>query len=309
MRVGTDFSGIDTPLLALQGIPFTHVFSCEMNKHARDVLRAHHSPEHLYTDITERDHASVPAVDLYIAGFPCQAFSNLGKRKADKDPRGRLFDHVFAYLKEKRPKNILLENVSNLMTLHRGKHFKSICDRLYSIGYHLHYKVLNTMHYGLPQSRKRLYIVGFQTERPFSFPEPVPLTITLQEMYEREERPEVVVTKREQLVIDTIVTIMKKRGWDLNKPRLIDSVCSLKNYTRAPPFDDICTCVTTNARRYLWYKAGAPYSRASKWDLCTLQGIDMDMNKSKTQVSKLVGNAMSVPVIRGILRNMVYTGT
>lgn len=302
MRVGTDCSGIDCPILSLS-VPFEHVFSCEVDKHARDVILKHHAPSILYDDVTKREHCKVPDVDLYVAGFPCQAFSYLGKRKARDDPRGRIFDHIFEYLSAKRPPNILLENVARLKTMHGGSIFRDICDRLQSIGYYLHHSILNTKDFGLPQSRHRLYIVGFRTQRAFSFPKTVPLEFTLSNLFHMEERPPVNITDWEESNVQKIMKGMKERGWDLNKPHLIDAQCTAK-FIRLPPEDDISPCITTRSLRYLWCKEGSPYYRLSAKDAFALQGIHLDINKSRTQCIKMAGNGMSVNVIRKIINQI-----
>ena len=195
MKIGTDCSGVDCPVLALD-VPFTHVFSCEVDKHARDVITKNHSPSILYDDVTQRNHGSVPDVDLYVAGFPCQAFSYLGKRKGREDPRGRIFDHIFEYLKEKKPPNILLENVARLQTMQKGALFKDICDRLESIGYHLHHSVLNTKDYGLTVSLQALYC-GISRKKNFSSLNPFPSSLRLV-IYTKEKRPPVKITEWEE---------------------------------------------------------------------------------------------------------------
>lgn len=303
MRVGTDCSGVDCPIFSLD-VPFEHIFSCEKDKYARDVIKRYHSPHILYDDVTTRDHAQVPDVDLYVAGFPCQAFSYLGKRKARDDPRGRIFDNIFDYLKAKKPENILLENVARLKTMGKGCYFNDICDRLRSIGYYLHHSILNTMDFGLPQSRNRLYIVGFRTNKKFEFPSPVPLRFTVSDLYLREKRPPVCITPWEESNVKQIMSGMKRKGWDLKKPHIIDAQCS-SSFIRLPPGDDISPCITTRSFRYLWCVEGGPYYRLSAKDAFALQGINLDVQMSRTQCVKLAGNGMSVDVIRKIIHKML----
>ena len=83
LRVGTDCSGIEAPLQALQqlGVPYQHVFSSEICPTVRKQLLANHSPQILYEDVRARDNDTAPYVDLYVAGWPCQGNSSLGKRR------------------------------------------------------------------------------------------------------------------------------------------------------------------------------------------------------------------------------------
>ena len=83
MKVGTDFSGIGAPEMALKylGIDFESEFACEIDKYARQSFGQLHKPKKFYNDITTRNHKEVEQLDLYVAGFPCQSFSMAGKRK------------------------------------------------------------------------------------------------------------------------------------------------------------------------------------------------------------------------------------
>lgn len=123
--------------------------------------------------------------EILLAGFPCQAFSVAGYQEGfdDKKGRGDLFFEVMKIAKIKQPQIIFLENVKNLTTHDHGKTFKIIKDCLVSEGYHIQYKVLNTMEYGnLPQNRERIYVVAFKDKalsEKFSFPKKISLTNTL----------------------------------------------------------------------------------------------------------------------------------
>ena len=93
MKLGTDFSGIGAPEMALKylGIDHKSVFACEIDKYARQSFQQLHNPTTFYNDITTRNHKEVEQLDLYVAGFPCQAFSMAGKRKGFDEARGTLF--------------------------------------------------------------------------------------------------------------------------------------------------------------------------------------------------------------------------
>ena len=87
MRLGTDFSGIGAPEMALKylGIDFESVFACEIDKFARQSFQQLHNPKTFYNDITNRNHKEIEQLDLYVARFPCQSFSTAGKRKGFDD--------------------------------------------------------------------------------------------------------------------------------------------------------------------------------------------------------------------------------
>lgn len=202
IKVGTDFSGIGSPEMALKllGIEHKQVFACEIDKYARKSFEAiHGKPDTFYEDITKRNHSEVPQLDLYVAGFPCQAFSMAGKRKGFDDVRGTLFFNVADFIRINKPKCFILENVKGLLSHDNGNTFQTIKSLLSDnggtvnsqmyipyfldgLGYHIYYKVLNTKEFGIPQNRERIFIVGFKDFREFYFPKPFPLELRLKDM-------------------------------------------------------------------------------------------------------------------------------
>ena len=201
MKIGTDFSGIGAPEMALKylGIDFKSVFACEIDKYARQSFEQLHKPKTFYNDITARNHKEVEQLDLYVAGFPCQSFSTAGKRKGFEETRGTLFFNVAEFIKENQPKTFILENVKGLLSHDKGKTFQTIVDILSNgggtqngqisldmfedgLGYHIFWKVLNTKNYGIPQNRERIFIVGFKDFRDFNFPKEMPLELKLGDM-------------------------------------------------------------------------------------------------------------------------------
>jgi len=195
INIATDCSGLDTPLLALNQlqVPYRHIFSSEIDPLAVQLLQANFQPEILFGDITKRDwtkhdRSEFPSIDLYVAGFPCQPFSTVGTRSGFEDERGHLFVSIYHTIVFLHPKCFLLENVAGLLVHHRGHTFSTIMSILQeglSKDYDIQYKVLDTQDYGLPQQRKRVYIVGTLRQLPaFRFPEPIPLTKTIYDIIE-----------------------------------------------------------------------------------------------------------------------------
>ena len=201
MKIGTDFSGIGAPEMALKylGINFDSIFACEIDKYARQSFEQLHNPQTFYNDITARNHKEVEQLDLYVAGFPCQSFSTAGKRKGFEETRGTLFFNVAEFIKDNQPKTFILENVKGLVSHDKGRTFQTIVDILSNgggtqngqisldmfedgLGYHIYWKVLNTKNYGIPQNRERIFIVGFKDFRDFNFPKEMPLELKLGDM-------------------------------------------------------------------------------------------------------------------------------
>lgn len=250
IKIGTDFSGIGSPEQALKNlnIDFESIFACEIDKYARESFQAIHETENFYEDITKRDHSEVPQLDLYIAGFPCQAFSIAGKRKGFEETRGTLFFDVAQFIKTNQPKMFILENVKGLLNHDSGKTFQTIIDILSNgggtvngqlsfpvfddgLGYHIFYKVLNTKDFGIPQNRERIFICGFKDYKEFTFPKPIKLSLKLKDILQ--DNPDAKFSIQE----------VKEKFYLTNKQKNF-----LANYDRSPGFTDpnkknIANCV------------------------------------------------------------------
>ncbi|MBA7490030.1 hypothetical protein ES702_00564 [subsurface metagenome] len=140
---------------------FRCVWSCDNNKYANQVYTARFGEENHYPgDIKGVDPRNIPDFDLLCAGFPCQAFSVAGKRKGFKDTRGTLFFEILRVAKAKRPTLLLLENVKGLLNHDGGRTFTIILQSLDELGYWIEWQVLNSKHFGVPQNRERVFIIG-----------------------------------------------------------------------------------------------------------------------------------------------------
>jgi len=130
-----------------------------------ETYRINFGNEEVSGDITQIDPKNVPDHDFLLAGFPCQPFSSAGKRMGFLDERGGLFFQIFEILKAKQPLGFLLENVEGLKHHDKGKTLEIILDKLLSLGYLVNYKVLDATDFGVPQQRKRIYIVGHKKHK------------------------------------------------------------------------------------------------------------------------------------------------
>lgn len=142
---------------------FECVGHCEIDKKADSSYRAlfNTKGEWFCEDARKADPREMPDFDLLCGGFPCQAFSIAGDRLGFKDPRGTLFFELARLAAAKRPSYLLFENVPGLFSHDKGKTFCAILDALSQLGYHVEWQVLNSKDYGVPQARKRVYIVGY----------------------------------------------------------------------------------------------------------------------------------------------------
>lgn len=142
------------------------VFTSEIKPYAVRVLHDNHPAETITGDITKVETKDIPDFDILCAGFPCQAFSSAGKRKGFADTRGTMFFEVERILKDKQPLGFILENVEGLVNHDGGRTLQVIVEHLSELNYHFTYRVLNSRFFGVPQERKRIYIVGTRNDAP-----------------------------------------------------------------------------------------------------------------------------------------------
>lgn len=186
------FAGIGGIRLGFEQAGFETIFANDFEAKCALTYDLNFSnPKLTVDDIKNIDVNLLPKFNLLLGGFPCQAFSIAGKRQGFSDSKGRgnLFFEIARILENCKPDAIMLENVKNLTTHDNKNTFKVIIDTLQNLGYFVDSKVMNTMEYGnIPQNRERIYIVGFRSKKQmtnFSFPDPVNLTVTVQELLEK----------------------------------------------------------------------------------------------------------------------------
>ncbi|MFI6169053.1 DNA cytosine methyltransferase [Nocardia sp. NPDC051052] len=191
LKVAELYAGIGGFSLGFEtlGVGAETVFASEKDPAARKTFEAnfHHRFPKMFGagqfagDIRDVSASDLPPYDVLTAGFPCQPFSEAGVRRGFDDARGTAFFDIVRILEATRPKAFVLENVRGLLTHQGGRTIgvmKGLLDE--HLGYGLHLKVLRACDFGLPQLRPRLFMVGFRKRSArFSFPEPVPLPITM----------------------------------------------------------------------------------------------------------------------------------
>lgn len=149
-------------------------------------------------DVSLIEVSSIPPFDLLCAGFPCQSFSNIGQKGGLNDPRGALIFQVIRIINGCQPKAFLLENVKGLLSYNNGKTFSEIEKQLKSCGYEVYYQVLEAKDFGVPQIRKRVFIVGVRKDIPmvFTYPEPSGCSKKLSEVMKGDTEREFAFTIR-----------------------------------------------------------------------------------------------------------------
>ena len=145
---------------------FVPVGFCEIDPYARRAYEAIYDTkgELFFEDARKIVAEELPDIDLICGGFPCQSFSIAGKRGGFEDARGTLFFEIARIARVKRPKYLLLENVPGLLSHDGGRTFATILTTLSELGYDVAWQVLNSANFGVPQSRKRVFIIGYLGE-------------------------------------------------------------------------------------------------------------------------------------------------
>ena len=195
IEVGSDFSGVgafDQALMRL-GIAYRTVFSCDMDLFARESYMANYGePVYFPFNVYERE---IPkkSLDIYMTSPPCQAFSLAGNRKGEDDKRGVLFYNSHEFIVKNKPRYFIFENVKGLKSDAKGRTFQIWLDMLGgksvngnpvifpredATPYHIYHKVLNAKHYGVPQNRERVFIIGIRDDADNNFNWPVKQHLT-----------------------------------------------------------------------------------------------------------------------------------
>lgn len=139
---------------------FECVFASELDSDLRKLYKRNYGIE-ANGDITKINEKSIPSHDVICAGFPCQPFSLAGQKKGAKCPSsGKLIEHVHRIAKYHNPKFIVLENVPNILTIEEGGFWEYIETIFLNIGYQFTHKIMSPIEFGIPQNRKRVFIVG-----------------------------------------------------------------------------------------------------------------------------------------------------
>lgn len=312
IRVGTDCSGIEAPIQALKQlkIPFVHEFSSDIDKHVIQSIKANYNPKILFGDpdgpykdgdMTKRDNRKLPDIDLYVCGFPCQTFSQAGKRKGFEDDRGQVFWSCLDVIKKKKPDYFILENVKGLLS-HDKKNKKDKygdtwnviwfeIEKLKRYGYNVYWKLMNTRDYGIPQNRERVFIVG-SMYNDFEWPKKCKMK-KLEKYVDWDDVSKHVLTQNQQEHIERVVCNNKRSIF-------IDQGFRKCKYINS---DKYISTLTTVCKKYC-----VPLGRKiNVKELLSLQGFPKCFKQvvSNAQFKKQIGNSMSVNVIAKILYKLL----
>ena len=163
--VASFFSGIGGFDLGLQNAGFKIGFQCEIDEFCTRILQRHWPSVERRFDIREvRNGSTFTGHEIWCAGFPCQDVSvaRARNRKGLAGQHSGLFFEFARLLGEGRPPVVILENVTGLLSSNEGRDFSVVINALAELGYSVGWRVLNSRFFGVPQSRRRLYIIGYR---------------------------------------------------------------------------------------------------------------------------------------------------
>jgi len=158
-EIGSGLGGFRKALENIGG--FNFVWSCDFDKWANRVYLKHWpKSDHHPADVRGVDPEEIPDFDLLCSGFPCQPFSNAGKRQGFEDTRGTIFFEILRIAAVKKPKMLFLENVDGIRWHDGGRTLTKILLRLRELGYTVGYQTFNSRFHGVAQDRARCFIIA-----------------------------------------------------------------------------------------------------------------------------------------------------
>lgn len=275
----------------------------------------------IHGDITlDATKDAVPDFDICLAGFPCQAFSMAGKHMGFDDDykgicRGTLFKDVAEICEKHRPQVIFCENVKGLTIHDRGKTFDVITTTFGQLGYDVHYQILNSRDFGVPQNRERIYIVCFRKDLGigrFDFPGPTDSTKCIDDIVEKD--PVSVKYYLSDVYLDTLKKHRARHeaaghgfGYEIKDRKGVSSaiVCGGMGRERNLIIDDRLTDFTpvTHIKGEV-NRQGIRKMTPREW--ARLQGFpeDYKLILSDTHLYKQLGNSVTVNVIEAIAKEI-----
>ena len=145
-------------------LPFEIVYALDFDKFAVQTYNTNFEHPAVCDDVKNLDISLLDDFDVLLGGFPCQSFSTLNPSKDTNDARANLYKELVKVLQIKQPKYFIFENVKGLMTLQKGEILKKVLMEFEQAGYDVQYKLLLASHFGIPQKRERIFMVGIRKD-------------------------------------------------------------------------------------------------------------------------------------------------
>ena len=289
------FAGVGGIRMGFEAQETKCVFTSEFNKFAAQNYEANWN-EKPSGDITKIPVNEIPEHNLLVGGFPCQPFSIAGKKQGFADTRGTLFFNIAQILEHHRPDTVFLENVRGLVWHDKGNTFKTVLNILENdLGYNVHWKVLSSRDFGIPQNRERVFIIGFKEKRDFEWPKPILLTKKVWDLLEP--------------TVDDKYTISDKAWAWAQKNKAHHATkgngFGYNIYDENSPWVHTITCHNIGRELFLKQEGKNPRKFTPR-EAARLQGYPDSFKFvcSDSQSYKQMGNSVTVPVIRALAQSI-----
>lgn len=313
------FSGIGGFRLGLSTDFFKCEFSSEIDIYAQQMYQANFGDMPLgdIESIDEETLSRFNKVEMIVGGFPCQPFSISGRQEGFEDrTRGTLFFEIIRLMRIVKPKVVFLENVAHLVNHNKGDTFKTIIATLKSEGYFVHHQILDSSKFGLPQHRKRIYIVAFRENVPFSFPIGTDTFVPMNEIliknhgmdYMDEEEYTLIdyskVSPNNMCFVGYLNKKIRLKGVREDSLHLSRTHKQINRIYSSNYVHPTITSSESSGRYYIL--EDNKVRKLSLKEVFRLQGFPDDFKKvvSTTQLYRQIGNSVPVPVIAAISKEI-----
>lgn len=311
LTFGSLFTGIGGFDLGFERAGMHCLWQCEIDRYCGEVLTRHWPDVTRYEDVRTITRENAESVDVICGGFPCQDVSVAGKRAGLAEERSGLWFEFARVISELKPRWVVIENVPGLLSSNQGQDFETVLSALVEFGYGVSWRILDAQFFGVPQRRRRVFVVGSLGNGLFA-----------EVLFERggvcgntsqggKEGPEYsgtvanCITTREgqrmNETIETLIPVMMEYGND--RAIGIDVAPTLKTAAAKSP---LIPAMVENGYKQIFEFGKTPTMKGVRkltpTECARLQGFpdDWNDNVSDTQRYKQFGNAVAVPVAEWI---------
>jgi DNA (cytosine-5)-methyltransferase 1 len=307
-------AGIGSAHLAFKNLSLDCVGYSEIDKKAEETYKLFHGSSYKnYGDLMKINPQSLEDFDILLAGFPCQAFSIVGKRKGFEDERGQIIYGLSEIIKAKKPKAFLLENVKGLVNINNGKTLKDIVSLLKECGYNVFYQVFESTEFGIPQARERIYFVGIRNDLyrgEFYFPDNARKELNLKAFLIDEDEQFILSPSSYQTFLKYLDNKYNKGKYNIEDLLKQDYlVIDTRQSDLRLYYNKIPTLRT--GRQGILYVKNSKIRKLSGMEALLLQGFDIERAKKaqdnflQSSILAQAGNAMTVNVMQEIGKSIL----
>ena len=323
--LGSDYTGLDPGIMILKKLGLQDrarpMYGSDSAAYVRAFLKHNYKYENgLFKSIQSRPPMKPNVITFYAAGFECQPFSLMGLQQGEKDKSGRGLGALEVTIKiaQERPEIFVLENVRAFATMNKHKELfrkmmadlRKLRDHIGKPQYHIEHKVLNTKDYGIPHSRRRVYIIGFKVSSqvaPFSWPRPTPPRPTASEFLDKDDpklvRQRVFPTAFRALErLTSGLKILKKQKIDFKRRTIFIDIDG--GPKRPVDYKEgVCMCLTRNRCAAGGWWISNRMRRMTTQEMLKFQGIQLPSEAyhnveglTRRQFQMMIGNSWSLNV-------------